>query len=166
VSQPNPSRVIRVPPDLLETSLRELADSPRGYSRAELLDVARAIDDARRRLDRGTSPDDLLALRRSVLREERLAGEAYAAVFRGSNSTHPLRADLVGGRLIVDAGNHRIRAAQELGIRAVPVEVRARDTRALDRIEAASRLRIRQAGDRRRQVPPPLANRTERARRR
>jgi hypothetical protein len=130
------SRVLPISPRLLETNLRGLEYSPRGYSPHEFRLIARSIEDVYRRMDAGADPHELLALRESNDPRERRVGDAYLSVFRGSESSHPLRADVVDGRLIVDSGNHRIRAAQELRLCAVPVEVRARSQAELDRVEA------------------------------
>jgi hypothetical protein len=129
------SRFLPVSPTLLQTNLGDLEHSPRGYSPDELRTMARSIDDVYTRMDGGATRSELLALRTSADPHERSAGEAYAAVFRGRDSSHPLRADLVDGRLVVDSGNHRVRAAQDLGIRALPVEVRGRDVAELARVE-------------------------------
>lgn len=129
------SRFLPVSPDLLQINLRDLEHSPRGYSPDELRTMARSIDEVYTRMDAGATRDDLLALRQSADPHERTVGEAYASVFRGRDSSHPLRADVVDGRLVVDSGNHRVRAAQDLGVRALPVEVRGRDAAEIGRAE-------------------------------
>ena len=129
------SRVLPVSPSLLETNVRELETSPRGYTPGELHDMARSMDEVYRRMDAGSSRDSLLALRSSPDPSERRVGEACASVFRGRDSSNPLRADVVDGRLVVDSGNHRVRAAQDLGLQAIPVEVRGRDVGELARVE-------------------------------
>jgi len=130
------SRYLPVSPGLLQTNLGELEHSPRGYSPDELRTMARSICDVYTRMDAGATSDGLLALRQSADPHERSVGEAYASVFRGRDSSHPLRADVVDGRLVVDSGNHRVRAAQDLGIRALPVQVRGRDAAEIGRAEA------------------------------
>jgi ParB-like nuclease domain len=136
------SRDIPVAAGLLQTNLAELGDSPRGYSRQQLRDMANAIEDVNARVERGASAEELMRLRTSPRDDERRAGEAFVAVFRGRESAHPLRAHFVDGQLLVDAGNHRIRAAQEAGDRPLPVTVRARTDREIDLVESHSRAAI------------------------
>jgi len=129
------ARFLPVSPELLHTNLRDLEPSPRGYSPDELRMIVRSIDQVYARMDAGATHEDLLALRQSPDARDRSVGEAYACVFRGRDSSHPLRADVVDGELVVDAGNHRVRAAQDLGVRALPVEVRGRDAAEIERTE-------------------------------
>jgi hypothetical protein len=67
----------------------------------------------------------------------------YRELFTSSPSAHPIRADFIDQHgLVVQAGQHRVQAAKELGIPFVPVQVAAPDEASLEKIRAACENRI------------------------
>jgi hypothetical protein len=116
--------------------------SPKGYGESDLRKIASAIPDVYAAARSGATEHDFLTMRISADPQERLVGETYHQLFRSSPSNDPLQSDFVDGRLQVNSGNHRIRAAQAVGVPFVPVWVGAPDERTLARVESACADRI------------------------
>lgn len=113
--------------------------SPKGYSPAELDQIASRIPDVYGAFGRGIPPARLTDAARSVDPRTQAIGQTYTHVFGMSAGSEVLAADLDGGELYVVKGNHRIRAAQRMSVPFVPVEVRARSATELDRFETGLR---------------------------
>jgi hypothetical protein len=70
--------------------------------------------------------------------QERELGSTYRHLFSTSPSAQPLRASFVEGRgLVVDAGQHRVLAAQMQGVSFLPVHVSAPDETQLNQLQNA-----------------------------
>lgn len=81
----------------------------------------------------GTNFDRMASAPQST--HERELGETYRHLFSESASAAPIRADLCSdGQLVVQAGQHRVRAAQQAGIPVLPVHVAAPDQVTLGRL--------------------------------
>jgi hypothetical protein len=128
---PVDTRLLRVDDDISPVS-------PKGYSPAELDHIATipAVYDA---LGRGVPPHRLMDAAGSADPRTQAIGKTYVHVFGTSGSSEVLAADLDAGELHVVKGNHRIRAAQRMNVPFVPVEVHARSTAELDRLETGLR---------------------------
>jgi hypothetical protein len=126
---PVPTRYLRVDPDIA-------AQSPKGYSRAELADMAKSVRTVYARMDAGQTREQLLDARCSADPGERLVGRTYANLFAASLSAQPLTAEIDGRDLQVSAGNHRAREAQAAGVPVLPVFVKARTEAELDAAQA------------------------------
>jgi hypothetical protein len=77
---------------------------------------------------------------------ERLLSDTYRHLFSQSPSAQPLRADYVGGQLVVQSGQHRALAAQAAQVPVLPVHVAADDATRLAEIEAACTREVRALG--------------------
>jgi hypothetical protein len=113
--------------------------SPKGYSPAELDQIAAAIPALYDALGRGVRHERLVDAARGSDPRTQLGGRTCVHLFGSSDSSEVLAAELDGGELRVVKGNHRVRAAQRLNVPFVPVEVHARTAADLDRLEAVLR---------------------------
>ncbi|NNN15364.1 MAG: hypothetical protein HKL82_05825 [Acidimicrobiaceae bacterium] len=104
--------------------------------------IAIAIPVVYERLKNGWSEENLLAARGSKNPNERMIGETYGKMFNLSGSGSPLKVALDGGRLVMEDGSHRVRAAQKAGVVVLPVVVKARTEHELDHLEEASVRRL------------------------
>ncbi len=98
------------------------------------------------RIEEGYSDREFLGLRFSLDPQERSMGDTYNHLFRVSPSSASFAAAYDGKDLVVVKGNHRIRAAQQVGVPVVPVWVRASSTEELNRVEAALDRRMEREG--------------------
>lgn len=121
-----------VPTALLVVDADIAEQSPKGYDRQQLRDIALAADDVYRRLAAATPHAELLALSTSADPHERLTGETYGHLFGTRAHAQGISADYDGGILHVASGNHRVRAAAEAGVAYLPVDVHARSAEELD----------------------------------
>lgn len=119
-------RLLPVPTSCLVVDPSIAADSPKGYSSAQLQQIARTVQDVYAALEAGVTDEQLLAARGGPDRDRRATGDTYAHLFGRMPSAQRIAADLTADGLVVDKGNHRVRAAQAAGVEYLPVEVRAR----------------------------------------
>ena len=126
----SPARAfLSVPPD--DLTVIDLRASAK-HGRAEIDTWMREVPEVQRRLLRGWSAADFDRLRRFPQgSRERIVGEVHRHLYDPRGGHGRLRASVVGGRLIVDDGRHRVARARRLGLPTVPVEVACRDPRGL-----------------------------------
>jgi hypothetical protein len=129
---PVDTRMLRVDSDISFVS-------PKGYSPADLDQIATTIPKVYDALGRGVPPARLMDAAAIADPRKQAIGKTYAHVFGMSGTSQVLAADLDGGELHVVKGNHRIRAAQRMNVPFVPVEVHARSAADLDRLETGLR---------------------------
>ncbi len=122
------------------------AQSPKGYSDRELKEIAATVPAIYDRIKEGATEKDFLDMRLSADPKDRQMGETYAHLFRDAPSSNPLAAAYDGTDLVVDKGNHRVRAAREVGVPVLPVWVSASSEAQLDRVEHACARRIEREG--------------------
>ena len=134
-----PTSALRVSPDIAE-------DSPKGYSKRELQEIAAAVPTVYDRIAGGSSEQDFLDLRSSADPQDRRVGDTYSKLFRASPPSAPLAAAFDGKDLVVEKGNHRIRAARAAGVPVLPVWVSAPTDADLSRFEGACASRIEREG--------------------
>lgn len=132
-----PRRFIAVPTVVLRVDDTVAAESPKGYTQGDLQAIAATVPAIYDRIGDGSTGKDLLDMRKSSDPRERQLGETYAQLFRSTGSSNPLAASFNGTELLVDSGNHRIRAAQKLGVPVLPVWVSASSVEQLGRVEDA-----------------------------
>lgn len=135
-----------MPTSALQVSAEIAFESPKGYSQLELQEIAATVPAIYDRIADGWTGPQFLNLRLSHDQNERRLGDTYAALFRDAPSSQPLAAAYDGTDLVVDKGNHRIRAAQSIGVPVLPVWVSAPDVAQLDRVERACNRRIEREG--------------------
>lgn len=131
-------RLVPVPTAALIVDQDIALDSPKGYSRADLQRIARTVPTVYANLSRGVGHAQLLSARSSGDSRVRALGDTYAHLFGATPSAELLVAESTSqdGRLAVQRGNHRVRAAQAAGVPFLPVEVRARTPEAVDALTA------------------------------
>lgn len=154
-----------------------LGPSPKGYGRDEMREWMRCVPELYRLRAQGYGPNEFARMRTQPRNaRERLLGETHASVFEAS-SVAPLRADLTGDALRVQAGRHRVQAARDAGVPVLPVSVAAPDEARLCQLEReCERDRARlfdhaphrgnepsTSGHRRRTAPDRLPQRHQRA---
>ncbi len=139
-------RFLPVPTSALKVDPAISAQSPKGYSDRDLKEIAATVPAVYDQIADGMTEKDLLVLRSSADPEERQVGETYAQLFCDLPSSNPLAAGYDGTDLVVDKGNHRIRAAREIGVPVLPVWVSAPSEAQLDRVEDACARRIEREG--------------------
>jgi hypothetical protein len=118
--------------------------SPKGYSRDEIRNWMTAVPKAYELAEH--EPMELARICRAPGNElERSVRDVWTHIFEPGSST-PLRASLnkETGKLEVMSGQHRVRAAQELGIERIPVHIFASDA---DIQHLMSRYRSRESRD-------------------
>jgi hypothetical protein len=130
-----PEHFMPVPPSRLTVDPSINEQSPKGYSRRDLQEIAASIPAVYDELARGKSDADMVLARSSSDPREHGLGETYVKLFRDGSSASPIRAHLEGNRLVVDSGNHRVRSAQDIDIPAIPTIVRAPDEETLTHVE-------------------------------
>lgn len=108
--------------------------SPKGYARHDMREWMRCVPELYRLRAEGHGPAEFARMRTQPRnRREQLLGDTHARVFE--SSTAPLRADLTGDALRVQAGHHRVQAAREAGVPVLPVSVAAADAARLRQLE-------------------------------
>lgn len=141
-----PRRLVPVPTTALWVDPSIAPESPKGYTAQDLRHVVKTIPHVYDCIDAGALSADFQAMRTSGDPAERQIGETYALLFSDSPSRAPMTAHYDGTNLIVDNGNHRVRAAYDADIRVLPVWVSASTTAELDVVEqACARRRDREA---------------------
>lgn len=86
--------------------------------------------------------------------QERLLGDTYRHLFSMSPSAQPLRAEFVEGTgLVVQAGQHRVMAAKQLGVPYVPVHIAAPNQAQLEHLRTAFEHDIRELTPHMQSVP-------------
>jgi hypothetical protein len=141
-----PRRFLAVPTSALWVDPAISPQSSKGYSDRELQEIAATVPSIYDLMDDGWTEQDFLDARLASDPKQRRLGETYAQLFSDSPSRSPLAASYNGADLVVDKGNHRIRAARSVGVPVVPVWVSAPSEQDLDRIDAACARRIEQEG--------------------
>lgn len=134
MNTPFTSRMLPVPPEYLKVDPEIAEDSPK-YGKREIQEFAATVPLVYEELSRGSTDEQLLAMRSSSDPHEHALGTTYSKMFRSKEPLDAIRATYDNGHLVVDAGNHRVRAARELGLPAVPVLVQARDEALLDGVD-------------------------------
>jgi hypothetical protein len=105
-----PRRLLAVPTSALRVDGLVGMQSPKGYSEQELQEIAATVPAIYDRMAGGWSPEDFEAARWSQNQRDRVLGETYAFLFRDTSSSDALSASYDGEELVVDRGNHRVRA--------------------------------------------------------
>jgi hypothetical protein len=141
-----PRRFMAVPTSTLRVDDSITTESPKAYTQSDLQEIAATVPAIYERIRDGRTPREFLDMRTSPDLNERALGETYAQLFRSTPSSNPLAATLDGNNLVVDKGNHRIRAAQALGVPVLPVWVSAASETQLDRVEGACNHLIEREG--------------------
>ena len=131
------SRLVAAPASALYVDPSVAQASTKGYTHGEMREIAATIPAVYDRMGQGWSEGDFNAARWSADPKERQIGDTYHRLWQNTDVSQSLHAHYDGRALAVDSGNHRIRAAQEIGVPVVPVWVEASDQSELDRIEAA-----------------------------
>ena len=134
-----PTSALKVSPDIAE-------NSPKGYSKQELQEIVATVPAVYHRIAGGFGEQDFLDLKLSPDPTDRRVGDTYSKLFRDSPSSAPLAAAFDGKDLVVDKGNHRIRAARAAGVPVLPVWVSAPTDAQLSRVENACSNRIEREG--------------------
>lgn len=134
-----PTSALRVDADV---ALR----SPKGYSERDLQEIAATVPAIYERVGAGWSPGDFEAAQWSEDQRERVLGETYVRLFRDMPTSEALSASYDGHDLVVDSGNHRVRAAQRIGVPVLPVWVSAPTAAELDHVETVCARRIEREG--------------------
>jgi hypothetical protein len=123
-----------------------VANSPK-YSQQELQKIAATVPMVYDRMAQGWSDGDFDAARQSADPTEQQIGRAYHMLWQNPAPSVSLHAHLEGNVLEIDSGNHRIQAAQQIGVPVVPVNVSAPTRQELDRIETSCQQQIRREGN-------------------
>jgi hypothetical protein len=140
------SRLMTVPASMLRVDPSISQQSPKSYSQQDLTRIASNVPDVYRKMGEGWQESDFERARQSADPQQRQIGETYHTLWQDPSVSQSLHAHPNGGQLEVDAGNHRIRAAQDAGVPAVPVRVSAPDAQQLDQTEAACEQRLQAEG--------------------
>lgn len=138
-------RLLPVPTNALKVDPAVARQSPKGYSQEQLRTIAATIPAVFQRMRDGATEQDFLSMQLSADPRERRTGETYAQIFRQASS-NPISATYDGRDIVVDSGNHRVRAAAEVGIPVLPVYVSAASELQLDQVERACLRRIQREG--------------------
>jgi hypothetical protein len=135
-----------VPTSALRVDAAVAAPSPKGYSERELREIAATVPAIYDRIADGWSPGDFAAARWSRDPQDQQVGQTYVTLFQTSPAGKSLAAVYDGMNLVVEKGNHRVRAARSIGVPVLPVWVSAPNTDDLDRVEVACARRIEREG--------------------
>jgi hypothetical protein len=111
-------------------------NSPKGYTAQQLQQIALSADDNYRRLSQGATHTQMLGLASSQDPADQQASATYGHLFNARAGSEIISAEFEGTDLVVQRGNHRVRAAQQAGVDYLPVEVRATSEGVLDRLDA------------------------------
>lgn len=139
-------RFLAVPTSALFVDPDVSSQSPKGYTPQQLQEIAATVPAIYDQIADGRTEQDFLDMRLSTDPKARAMGDTYNHLFRDSPSSAPLAASYDGTDLIVDKGNHRVRAAREIGVPVVPVWVHAPTEADLDRVENACNRRLEREG--------------------
>lgn len=141
-----PRRFLAVPTSALRVDSAIASESPKGYSQRELQEIAATIPVVYDCISSGWSPADFAAARWSDDQRAHQLGETYAKLFSDGPGGAPLTASYDGTDLVVNKGNHRVRAARSIDVPVLPVWVSARSAAEIDRVAEACTRRIDREG--------------------
>lgn len=136
------TRLITVPASMLHVDPSIAQQSPKGFSEQDLRRIALDVPEVYRRMGQGWQEADFARARQSADPQDRAIAETYDKLWRDSSVSQSLHAHADGQQLEVDAGNHRIRAAQSAGVPALPVNVHASSAPELSRAESMCEQRL------------------------
>jgi hypothetical protein len=135
-----------VPTSLLRVDPSIAPRSPHGFSDEELRRIASTVPLVYDKMGQGWREADFQRARQSSDPQQRMVGQTYQTLWREPAVSQSLHAHPNQQMLEVDAGNHRIRAAREVGTPAVPVHVTADNAEQLNLTESACEERLRIEG--------------------
>jgi len=141
-----PRRFLAVPTSALRVDSDIATQSPKGYTERDLQEIAATVPAIYDRIADGWTRGDFAAARWSQDPKEQQLGATYSHLFEVSPSSATLHASYDGTDLIVDKGNHRIRAARRIDVPVLPVWVSAPTETDLERVDQACALRIEREG--------------------
>lgn len=141
------SRLMTVPTSLLRVDPSIAQQSPKGYSHDDLRRIAATVPLVYDKMGQGWQEADFQRAKQSSDPQAKLLGQTYQTLWREPAMSQSLHAHPHQQFLDVDAGNHRIRAAREVGTAAVPVHVTAENNEQLNQAENACEERLRLEGN-------------------
>jgi len=139
--------MITVPTSLLRVDPSIAQQSPKGYSSDDLRRIASTVPLVYEKMGEGWQEADFQRARQSSDPQEKMLGQTYQTLWREPTVSQSLHAHPNQESLEVDAGNHRIRAAQDAGTAAMPVHVTAENAEQLHLAENACEERLRLEGN-------------------
>lgn len=139
-------RFLAVPTSALLVDADVAKDSSHGYSERDLQEIAATVPAVYDRIADGWLPSDFAKARFSQDPKQQQLGETYTKLFEDTPTSAPLAASYNGTDLVVDKGNHRVRAARSIDVPVLPVWVHAPTEADLDRVDNACARRIEREG--------------------
>jgi len=139
--------MMTVPTSLLRVDPSIARQSPKGYSHDDLRRIASTVPLVYEKMGQGWTEADFQRARQSNDPQEKMLGQTYQTLWRDPAASQSLHAHPTQQSLEVDAGNHRVRAAQDVGTPAMPVYVTAENAQHLNLTESACEEQLRLEGN-------------------
>lgn len=152
------SKLVHVPTSMLYVDSSISATSPKGYTQKDLTEIATTISVVYEKLDKGWTQRDFALARMSNDPGLRRVGSTYEQLWQDPTVSRSLHAIYDGQKFIVQAGNHRVLAAQHMGVPVMPVWIHDKSAERLKTIDALCQRRRAQIGSREGSQPRSNAN--------